>query len=165
MARALPTFGNAILARVEERLATIEDRLARRPVNLNVRAPKRAAPYSPPVTRGMVRRPLPLARFLDEKERLVPNWGHIRRSFAPTFGTVAQVLKKKKLAESGASPTYVEQNHRAQLLYTEDDRAVMEQAWELTAAHREELVALHHGPAAVPAAVGPSVLDLLWGGA
>ena len=34
---------------------------------------------------------------------------------------------------------YVEQNHRAKILYVEEDRDLMEQAWELTAAHRESL--------------------------
>ena len=55
---------------------------------------------------------------------------------------------------------YVEQNHRAQLLYTEDDRALMEQAWELTEAHREDLAGRNAEP---PAAVDgrPSVIALL----
>ena len=64
---------------IEQRLAAQEDALERiqarldsgqAVVNLNVRAPKRAGPYSPPVVRGMAlgnRRPLPMAHFLDEK--------------------------------------------------------------------------------------------------
>ena len=85
------------------------------------------------------RRPLPLARFLDEKEGADRSWARVRRSFSPCFGMVMQVLKKKRLTEEGVRPTYVEQNHRAQLLYTEEDRSLMEEAWELTTAHREEL--------------------------
>ena len=64
-------------------------------MNLNVRAPKRPAPYDVPIARGIAGagRPLPLAEFLDEKERLDPSWRATRRSFAPTFGMVMQVLK------------------------------------------------------------------------
>ena len=75
------------------------------------------------------------------------------------YGMVAQVLKKQKLAEDGVQPTYVEPNHRAQLLYTEEDRALMEEAWELTTAHRNELAGR---PAAQSSSgEGPSVLELL----
>ena len=45
-----------------------------------------------------------------------------------------QVLKKKKLKEEGRAALYIKQNHRPQLLYTEEDRGLMEEAWELTAA-------------------------------
>ena len=46
---------------------------------------------------------------------------------------LTQVLKKKRLKDEGRQGTYVEQNHRAQMLYTEDDRELMEQSWELAA--------------------------------
>ena len=49
-----------------------------------------------------------------------------------------QVLKKSKLKAEGESAVYVEQNHRPQLLYTEKDSPLMEEAWNLTAAHRED---------------------------
>ena len=56
--------------------------------------------------------------------------------------------------------TYVEQNHRAQILYVEEDRELMEQAWELAAAHREDLAGrCPHPPAAVQDR--PSVIALL----
>ena len=76
--------------------------------NLNVRAPKRAAPQ-PPIARGISPgvRPFPVARFLDEKEREDPGWRGVRRSFAPTFGMQVQVLKKKKLKEEGVQPIIV----------------------------------------------------------
>ena len=128
---------DGVLERIQERLDS-----GQKILNLNVRAPKRTGTYSAPVTRGMAlgnRRPLPLARFLDEKEAADSSWARVRRSFSPCFGMLTQVLKKKRLAEEGVRPTYVEQNHRAQLLYTEEDRGMMEEAWALTTAHREEL--------------------------
>ena len=73
---------------------------------------------------------------------------------------VTQVLKKKKLRDEGRQGMYVEQNHRAQILYVEEDRDLMEQAWELTTAHRVDLMGRRAEPPA--AAHGrPSVLDLL----
>ena len=74
------------------------------------------------------------------------------------------MLKKKRLKEEGAQPIYVEQNHRAQLLYTEDDRALMQEAWELTAAHREDLAGRPGNPQAAPMVQDrPNVLDMLRG--
>ena len=74
---------------------------------------------------------------------------------------VVQVLKKKKLAEQGAQPIYVEQNHRPQLLYTEEDRALMNEAWSMTAAHRDDLAGRQ--TQAVPVALPdrPSIMELL----
>ena len=73
---------------------------------------------------------------------------------------LTQVLKKKKLRDEGRRGVYVEQNHRAQMLYTEEDRELMEQAWELVAAHREDLAGrCPHPPAAVQDR--PSVIALL----
>ena len=69
------------------------------------------------------------------------------------------VLKKKQLKDSGDQPIYVEQNHRPQLLYTENDRALMENAWALSAAHRESLSGSSQARVALPER--PSVLDLL----
>ena len=83
------------LARIQERLD--EDRTR---VNLNVRAPKRAAPYQPQIARDLsgVGRPFPVSRFLDEKEREDPTWAAARRSFAPAFSLTVQVVE-------GAAPT------------------------------------------------------------
>ena len=109
-------------------------------MNLNVRAPKRAAPHQPQVAKDLAgARPFPVALFLDQKEREDPTWKCARRSFAPTFSMQVQVLKKKKLREEGKTALYIEQNHRPQLLYTEEDRELMEEAWQLTRAHREDL--------------------------
>ena len=71
-----------------------------------------------------------------------------------------QVLKKKRLAEEGVRPTYVEQNHRAQLLYTDEDRALMEEAWGLTTAYREELCG-QLAPRRPARTERPNVLELL----
>ena len=133
----------------------------RQRVNLKVRAPKRTSNH-PQITRDLAvaGRPFPVARFLDEKEREDPSWKSARRSFAPTFGTQVQILKKKKLREEGKSAIYVEQNHRAQLLYTAEDREIMQEAWELTTAHREDLVGR---PANSQEQNRPNIMDLLRG--
>ena len=132
-----------LLARIHE---SLEHDRAR--VNLNVSAPKRATPHQPQVTRdiAVVGRPFPIARFLDEKERADPAWKAARRSFAPSFGMLAQVLKKQKLREEGKPAVYVEQNHRPQILYTEADRPLMEEAWHMAAAHRDDLIGRHAAP-------------------
>ena len=60
---------NERLTKQEQMLARIHESLEhdRQRVNLNVRAPKRAAPYQPQITRDLagVGRPLPVAKFLD----------------------------------------------------------------------------------------------------
>ena len=77
---------------------------------------------------------------------------------------VAMALHKKKLADAGLRPQYVLQNHRGQIYYGESHRPTMEEAWELTAAHRLELVSLQSGdPQRRPVSAGPSVVDLLRG--
>ena len=153
-----------LLARIHE---SLEHDRAR--VNLNVRAPKRATPHQPPITRdiAVVGRPFPIARFLDEKERADPAWKAARRSFAPTFGMLAQVLKKQKLREEGKPAVYAEQNHRPQILYTEADRPLMEEAWHMTAAHRDDLVGRHAAPRYDVAVVRhkQTVMDMLCRGA
>lgn len=40
------------------------------------------------------------------------------------------MLKKRKVREEGGQNLFVEQNHRPQLLYTENDRPILEAAWE-----------------------------------
>ena len=156
---------NQRLTNQEEMLARIHERLEqdRQRVNLNVRAPKRAAPHQHQVARGIASaRPLSVARFLDTKEREDPSWSCARRSFAPSFSMQVQILKKKKLREEGKAAVYVEQNHRPQILYTEDDREIMEYAWELTAAHREDLAGQQSfAPARPDQEPRPSVMDLL----
>ncbi len=154
---------NQRLTAQEEMLARIHERLEhdRARVNLNVRAPKRASPHNPPITREIAVAPFPIARFLDEKEQEDNTWGGVRRSFAPSFGMQVQILKKRKLRADGERPTYIEQNHRAQLYYTLADRPLMEEAWEMTAAHREELAG--RCPPTTLAVRGPSVMDMLRG--
>ena len=151
-----------ILARIYE---TLEHDRSR--VNLNVRAPKRAAPYDHPIARDIAKagRPLPVAKFLDQKEREDPAWRATRKSFAPTFGMLVQILKKNRLKLEGQPPVYVEQNHRPQLLYTEADRDLMEEAWQLTSAHREDLVQCQGNPQGKAVGVHdkPSVMDMLRG--
>ena len=83
-----------MLARIQENLEQDRNR-----VNLNVRAPKRAAANQPEVARNLsgVGRAYPVAKFLDNKEKEDPSWKSARRSFAPAFSTVVQILKKNKL--------------------------------------------------------------------
>ena len=160
---------NERMTNQEKILATIQERFEqdRQRVNLNVRAPKRSAPHQPQIARDLagVGRPYPVAKFLDSKEREDPSWKIARRSFAPAFSMQVQVLKKKKLKEEGRAAMYIEQNHRPQLLYTEEDRGLMEEAWELTTAHREDLAGRTGNPQAAPMLQGrqdiPSVMDML----
>ena len=158
---------NERLTKQEQMLARIHESLEhdRARVNLNVRAPKRAAPHKPQITRDLaeVGRPFPVARFLDAKEREDPSWKGVRRSLAPAFGTVVQVLKKKRLREEGKAASYIEQNHRPQLLYLEADQELLEEAWTLTKAHREDLAGRPGNPQE-DALVGqerPIVMDML----
>ena len=162
LARMFTTMNQRLKAQ-EEMLARIHERLEhdRARVNLNVRAPKRASPHNPPITREIAAAPFPVARFLDEKEEEDNTWSGVRRSFAPSFGMQVQILKKRKLRADGEQPTYIEQNHRAQLYYTLADRPLMEEAWEMTTAHREELAG--RCPPATLAVRGPSVMDMLRG--
>ena len=85
--------------------------------------------------------------------------------FLFAFNMQLQILKKKKLREEGKAAVYVEQNHRPQILYTEDDREIMEHAWELTAAHREDLAGQQGNPQGAPVlpdqASRPNVMDML----
>ena len=161
---------NERMTNQEKILATIQERFEqdRQRVNLNVRAPKRPAPHQPQIARDLagVGRPYPVAKFLDSKEREDPSWKIARRSFAPAFSMQVQVLKKKKLREEGKAAVYIEQNHRPQLLYTEEDRSLMEEAWELTAAHREDLAGRPANPQVEALAMQnrPTVMDMLRGG-
>ena len=157
--RTIPLVIGKLTSYIDERLAHLD---GRQRINLNVRAPKRPASQQPPIAKDIAGagRPYPVARFLDDKERADPTWISVRKSFAPTFGMVTQVLKKKKLKDEGRAALYIEQNHRAQMLYTEDDRGLMEEAWELTTAHREDLAGRREPSS--PAVQGrASVLDML----
>ena len=82
------TTQEEILARIHERLEHDRQR-----VNLNVRAPKRAAPHQHQIATSIDGvRPFPVANFLNEKEREDPTWKGVRKSFAPAFGMQVQVL-------------------------------------------------------------------------
>ena len=64
-------------------------------VNLNVRSPKRPTQHAgreAPLAIAPVggSRPLPIAKFLDEKQRLDPSWAPVRRSVVMRFSHVAQ---------------------------------------------------------------------------
>ena len=87
------------LTNQEKLLATIHERLEqdRQRVNLNVRSPKRASPYQPPIARSLLGagEPYPVSSFLDAKEREDTSWKAVRRSFAPAFSMLVQVLKKR----------------------------------------------------------------------
>ena len=78
---------------------------------------------------------------------------------------LTQVLKKKKLRDEGRRGAYVEQNHRPQMFYTEGDRELMEEAWTLTTAHREDLAGRLGNPQeeALVALNRPTVIDMLRG--
>ena len=160
--RTVPAILEQVTAHIEERLAHVE---SRQRVNLNVRAPKRAAAHNQPLARDISHagRPYPVSKYLDQKEREDPSWSSVRKSFAPSFGMQVQILKKRKLKADGVEGIYVEQNNRPQLLYTEEDRPLMEEAWALTEAHREDLAGVRQASArALPAASSrASVVDML----
>ena len=139
VANVVPMVVNNVASRIIDRLALSENKHR---INLNVRAPKRLAFHDPPIATSIegAGRPLPLARFLDQKELDDPTWRAVRRSLAPFFGMQMQILKKTRLREGGVQAIYVEQNHRPQLFYTENDRPLMQEAWEMMAAHRDDLV-------------------------
>ena len=73
--------------------------------------------------------------------------------------------EENKLTEEDRAAVYIEQNHRPQLLYTEEDRGLMEEAWELTTAHREDLAGRPGNPQVAPMLQDrqdrPSVMDML----
>ena len=167
VARALPEVLDKLTAHIDERLAHLQ---SKQRVNLNVRAPqKKTCLQDPPIASDIAGagRPLPVSKFLDEKQQQDPSWKCVRKSFAPAFGMITQVMKKKKLRDDGAQPVYVEQNQRAQLLYTEADRELMQAAWDMTTAHRLELAARAGNPQEPVSFVDrpdrPSVIDLLQG--
>ena len=97
------------------------------------------------------------AHGLPKKEDAT--WAPIRRNFVQCYSVVAQVLKKKQLAEarlfSASAPTSTKPP-----IYYESDRWLLDEVWELTRAHREELVAIHQGQRE-RRLNGPSVLEML----
>ena len=116
------------LTKQEEMLTHIHERLGqdRQRVNLNVRAPKRAMPHQPPIARDIGdKRPFPISKFLDEKERQEASWKHARRSFALWYGGTG--LEEKYAQGDGKPAIYVEQNSRPQLFYTVEDRDPLEE--------------------------------------
>ncbi len=157
MPEILERLTDHMTAQIEQRFAMIENRQR---VNLNVRAPKRDGPYTPAITRHVAGHPYPVAKFLDEMEKQDPTWKSIRRSYAPTFSMQVQVLKKRQLKGQGQLDIFVEQNHRPQLYYTIQDRPLMEEAWALTEAHREDLAGRPGVQSHLPSE-RPSVLALL----
>ena len=104
-----------------------------------------------------------MAKFLDQKQTQDPSWKSARKSYAPGFGIVAQVLKKNQLKEAVKPAIYMEQDSRPRMLYTEEDWQLLEEAWTLTAAHREDLACSRGNPQDPPALIDdkPSVMDLL----
>ena len=60
------------------------------------------------------------------------------------FSVVAQVLKKKQLADARLLSDSVQASTKPPIYY-ENDRPLLDEVWELTRAHREELVAVHQG--------------------
>ena len=112
-------INSAVPGIIDKLTVLIEERLHhdRQRINLNVRAPKRVA-NQPPISRDVrdisgAGRPLPLAKYLDEREAADPSWSGVRRSLVPFFGMQMAVLKKRRLRQDGMDGIWVEQNHRA----------------------------------------------------
>ena len=171
-ARAVPQLCETLRKHLDERF----DALARRfeaqrgdnIVNLNVRAPKRPlqnGARQPPLSIAAVGggQPLPVAKYLDEKQRLDPSFAQVRQTFKANFAHVAMALHKAKLADAGLRPQYVWQNQRRQIYYGEAHRPTLDEAWDLCGAHRHELMTTHSGGPQRPVSAGRSVVDLLRG--
>ena len=175
LALAVPQLCATIQRHFDERFDALATRLqAQRGdniVNLNVRSPKRPLDQTasgPPlaIAANDGGRPLPVAKFLDEKGRQDHSWTSVRKSYMQNFTNVAMALHKKRLADAGLRPQYVWQNQRRQVYYGESHRDTLEEASGLTSAHREELVAFHNGvPQRRPVSAAPSVIELLRCGA
>ena len=75
------------------------------------------------------------------------------------YSIVAQVLKKKQLADARLLSDSVQMSTKPPVYY-ESDRPLLDEVWELTRAHREELVAIHQGQRE-RRLNGPSVLEML----
>ena len=86
-------------------------------------------------------------------------WAPIRRSFVQCFSVVAQVLKKKQISDARLLSESVQASTKPPIYY-ESDRPLLDQVWELTRAHREELVACYQGRRE-RRLTGPSVLEML----
>ena len=106
----------------------------------------RPAPYAPV---GGNTKALTIPQYLNEREREVPGFAAIRKRFAPSFNTVVAMLKHEAVRSSGRRSTGGKRT-----AYTEQDRPVLNEAWQLSCAYREAMAAGKNGP---------TVLDMLRG--
>ena len=104
----------------------------------------RPAPYAPVAGNTKA---LTIPQYLNEREREVPGFAAIRKRFAPSFNTVVSMMKHQAARSSGRRSSG---GKRA--AYTEQDRPVLNEAWQLSCAYREAMAAGKNGP---------SVLEML----
>ena len=114
LARAMPDFCANLPRHLDDRFEALAARLQAPLLNLNVRSPKRllqqqfGARSQVAIVAVGAGSPLPVAKFLDEKQRADPSWAPIRKSYAQNFTKVVMALHKKKLASrwpARADPT------------------------------------------------------------
>ena len=98
----------------------------------------RPAPYAPV---GGNTKALTIPQYLNEREREVPGFAAIRKRFAPSFNTVVTMLKHEAVRSSGRRSTGGKRT-----AYTEQDRPVLNEAWQLSCACREAMAAGKNGP-------------------
>ena len=97
----------------------------------------RPVPYAPVAGNTKA---LTIPQYLNEREREVPGFAAIRKRFTPCFNTVVSMMKHQALRSSGRSYG----GQRA--FYTERDRPVLNEAWQLSSAYREAMTAGESGP-------------------
>ena len=90
--------------------------------------------------------PLTIPSYLNEQERRFPGFASIRKAFAPSFSTLVSMLKHEAVRNSGG------RSSSGKRAYTEKDRGVLNQAWDLSFAYREALASGQNRP---------SVLEML----
>ena len=99
-------------------------------------------------------RPLSIPTFLQQKEEIDPDFARARKNFAPAFSILVSIIKQDALKASGRHLTHDGRRHN----YTEADKHVMQEAWELTCAFRESLLGRANASASD---ARPSVMELL----
>ncbi len=132
---------------IDERLTVFENRQ------------RRGGPYA--LADGNDAR-LSIPKFLLEKERSDPQFASIKAAFTPSFSVVAHVLLKRSPSmdrdsrHSGLHGLNLA-NAKQKFAYTEKERYIFDEAWELTNGLRESLLPRPEGDAVVR----PSVLQML----
>ena len=123
--QALEKVTEKLITKIDEHFVAMERRV-------------RPAPYAPV---GGNTKALTNPQYLNEREREVPGFAAIRKRFAPSFNTVVAMLKHEAVRSSGRRSAGGKRT-----AYTEQDRPVLNEAWQLSCAYREAMAAGKNGP-------------------